>query len=96
MLHFDNAPVRNTDGVRENLASCGFRRMGHPLYSPDLAPCDFSLFGAMKQAFAVQHFATVEDLLMSVEAFLREISAHFLQTVFREWYSDCSHAERAA
>jgi histone-lysine N-methyltransferase SETMAR len=43
MLHFDNGPVPNTEAVRENLASFGFRRMVHPPYSPDLAPCDFSL-----------------------------------------------------
>jgi hypothetical protein len=59
--------------------------MAHPPYSPDLAPCDFFLFGVMKQAFAWQPFATINDLLMSVEALLRGISADFLQTVFQEW-----------
>jgi histone-lysine N-methyltransferase SETMAR len=41
ILLFDNAPIHNTEGVRENLASFGFRRMAHPSYSPELAPCDF-------------------------------------------------------
>jgi hypothetical protein len=85
MLHFDNAPVHNTEGVGENLASLGFRRMTHPPYSPDLALCDFFLFGVMKQAFTRQHFATIDNLLMSVEAFLRGLSADFLQTIFQEW-----------
>jgi hypothetical protein len=85
MLHFDNAPVHNTEAVRENLASFGFRRMVHPPYRPHLAPCDFFLFGAMKQALPGKHFATIDDLLMSVEAFLRRLSADFLQTVFQEW-----------
>jgi hypothetical protein len=49
MLHFDNAPVHNTEGVQENLANVGFRRMEHPPYTPDFAPYDFLLFGAMKQ-----------------------------------------------
>jgi hypothetical protein len=82
MLHFAIAPAHIYEGVRESLASFGFGRMVHPPYCPDLAPCDFLLFGAMKQAFAGQHFATIEDLLMSVEAFLRELSADLLQTVF--------------
>jgi hypothetical protein len=43
------------------------------------------LFGAMKQAFPWQHFATIDDLIMSVEAFLRGLSADFSQTVFQEW-----------
>jgi hypothetical protein len=59
--------------------------MAHRPYSPDSAPCDFFPFGAMKQAFAGQHFATINDLLMSVYAFLRGLSADFLQTVFQEW-----------
>jgi hypothetical protein len=84
-LHFENAPIHNAEGVRENLSSFGFRRMAHPPYSLDSAPCDFFLFGAMKQAFAGQHFATISDLLMSVEAFLRRLSADFLQTVFQQW-----------
>jgi hypothetical protein len=85
MLHFDNAPVRNTERVRENLASFGFKRMAHPHHNLDLAPYDFFLFGEMKQAFTGQHFATIDDLLMSVEVFIRGISADFMQTVFQEW-----------
>jgi hypothetical protein len=34
MLHFDNAPVRNTEGAPESLANCGFRRTEHSPYSP--------------------------------------------------------------
>jgi hypothetical protein len=59
--------------------------MAHPPHSPDLAPYDLFLFGAMKQAFAWQQFATIDNLLMRVEAFLRGLSADFLQTVFQEW-----------
>jgi hypothetical protein len=39
----------------------------------------------MKQAIGGQRFATIDDLPMSVEAFLRGLSADFLQTVFQEW-----------
>jgi histone-lysine N-methyltransferase SETMAR len=93
-LHFDIGPVHNIEGVRENPASFGFGRMAHPPYSPDLAPCNFFLFGALKQPFVGQHLATINDLLMSVEAFLRGLSADFLQTVFRNGYGDCSDALR--
>jgi hypothetical protein len=85
MLHFDNGPAHNTEWVRENLASFGFRRMAHSPYSPDSAPCDFPLFSAVKQAFAVQHFTTIDNLLMSVEAFLRGLSADLLRIAFQEW-----------
>jgi histone-lysine N-methyltransferase SETMAR len=85
MLPFDNAPVHNAEAVRQNLASFGFRRVAHPPYSPDLAPRDFFLFGAVKQAFTGQHSATIDDLLMSVDTFRSGLSANFLQTVFLEW-----------
>jgi hypothetical protein len=85
MLRFDNAPAHTTERVRENLVSFGPRRMSHPSYSPDLAPCDFVLFGAMKQAFAGQQFVTINDILMSGEAFLRGLAGDFFQTAFQEW-----------
>jgi hypothetical protein len=84
MLPFGNAPVHNGEGVRENVASCGFRRMAHPPHIPDLVPCDCFRFGAMKQAFVGHHFATIHTFLMSVEAFQRGLSADFLQTIFQE------------
>jgi hypothetical protein len=34
VLHFDNAPVHDTERVREDLAGFGFRRMAHLPYSP--------------------------------------------------------------
>jgi hypothetical protein len=44
MLHFDSAPVHNTEAIQESLANFGFRRMENPPYNPDLAPCAFFLF----------------------------------------------------
>jgi hypothetical protein len=59
--------------------------MEHPHYSPDLALCNFFLFGALKQAFPVQHFNAMADLFMAGEAFLGKLSVDCLQTVFQEW-----------
>jgi histone-lysine N-methyltransferase SETMAR len=85
MLHFDNAPIHKTKDVQDHLANFEFGRMEHPPDSPDLAPCDFFLFGAMKENFSGQHFESVEELFLAVEAFLRGLSVEFLQTVFLEW-----------
>jgi hypothetical protein len=59
--------------------------MAHPPYGPDLAPCGFFLFGAMKQVFTAEHLAAIDDLLKSAEAFLRGLSANCLQTILQEW-----------
>jgi AraC-like DNA-binding protein len=85
MVHFGNAPIHNTGGVQEQLTNLGFTRMEHPPDSPDLAPCDFYLFGAMKENFSGQRFERVDELFFAVEAFLGGLSAHFLRTVFLEW-----------
>jgi hypothetical protein len=69
VVHFDNASIHNTEAVQECLADCGFRRMNHPAYSPDLAPCDFSLFGAMKENFSGMRFASAEELFQGLKTF---------------------------
>jgi hypothetical protein len=40
MTYFDNAPVHNSEGIEQNLANSGFRRMERSLESPESAPCD--------------------------------------------------------
>jgi histone-lysine N-methyltransferase SETMAR len=68
-VHFDNAPIHNTEAVQECLTDCGFRRMNHPAYSPDLPPCDFFLFGAMKENFSGMRFASAEELFQGLKTF---------------------------
>jgi histone-lysine N-methyltransferase SETMAR len=85
MLHFDNAPIHSTEEVQGHLTNLGFTRMEHPPHSPDLTPCDFFLFGAMKQNVLGQRFKSVEELFLAVEGFLRWPSPDFLQTIFLEW-----------
>jgi hypothetical protein len=59
--------------------------MEHPPYSLDPAPGDLFLFGAMKESLSGQRFESVQELFLAVEAFLRGLSADFLQIVFLEW-----------
>ena len=47
-LHHDNARSHVAKKVTEYLKSTAIRLMPHPPYSPDLAPCDFWLFGLIK------------------------------------------------
>ena len=48
-LHQDNTPAHNTLPVKEFLANKNITVLEHPLYSPDLAPCDFYLFPKISQ-----------------------------------------------
>jgi len=44
ILHQDNAPAHSSFIMREFLARNSIPVLGHPPYSPDLAPCNFSCF----------------------------------------------------
>ena len=41
LLHHDYAPAHNALGIWELLAKNNIAVQEQPLYSPDLAPCDF-------------------------------------------------------
>ena len=43
-FHQDNTPVNNSILVTDYLTKMGIKTVPHPLYSPDLAPCNFWLF----------------------------------------------------
>jgi histone-lysine N-methyltransferase SETMAR len=48
-LHVDNAKPHTSRMSIEKIEELGFITVPQPLYSPDLAPCDFFLFGYLKQ-----------------------------------------------
>jgi hypothetical protein len=85
MRHFDKAPIHSTEEVQGHLTNLGFTKTEHPPYNLDLTPCDFFLFGAMKETFSGQRLESVEELFLAVEAFLIGVSADFLQNTFLEW-----------
>jgi hypothetical protein len=48
MLHFDNALMHWIGTIRDRTAAAKLEWIEHPLYDPELAPCDFFLFGYVK------------------------------------------------
>jgi hypothetical protein len=57
----------------------------HPLYSPDLAPSDFFLFGHVKGKLIGYHVETPSELLVRIRVILAEIPRETLNAVFLEW-----------
>jgi len=49
ILHHDSALAHDVLRVCEFLAKNSITKMDHPLYSPDLAPCDFWFFPKLKK-----------------------------------------------
>jgi hypothetical protein len=85
IVHFDSAPIHITERVQEYLANVGFRRMEYSRYSLDLEPCDFFLFGAIKESFAGHCFDGLYNFLITVESFLSILSEESRYTIVQEW-----------
>jgi hypothetical protein len=61
------------------------RRATHLPYSPDLASCNFYVFGYVKESFAKREFADWEELLAAVTGILDGIEKVTLKRVFLAW-----------
>jgi histone-lysine N-methyltransferase SETMAR len=46
----------------------------HPLYSPDLAPSDFSLFPKPKLFLTGQHFSSNQEVIAAVEGYFEDLA----------------------
>jgi len=67
LLH-DNARPHTAVQTRQKIKSLFWTTLEHPLYSPDLSPCDYYLFGPLKEALGRKRF----DNDVAVETFMRE------------------------
>jgi hypothetical protein len=70
ILHRDIAPEHDALRVREFLPKKFLRKMDHPPYSPDLAPCDFWLFPKLKNALKGQRLSSIPDIQCNVTTLL--------------------------
>ena len=85
LFHMDNARSHTSNATCEYMTDHGMRRMPHPPYSPDLAPCDFFLFGYIKTKLIGSEFATKDEALEKINAILKEIPKETLISTFYEW-----------
>lgn len=68
LLHHNNARSHVSHVVTEFLKEKSISTVLHPLYSPDLVPCDFRLFPSVKIELKNQNFSSDEEVLKAVEA----------------------------
>ena len=57
-FHQDNAPIHNSILVTDYFTKMAINTVRHPLYSPDLAPCDFCLFPKLRGC----RYGTIEEM----------------------------------
>ena len=68
-FHEDNTTVHNSILVTDYLFKMGMKTVPQPLYSPDLAPCDFCLFPKLRGC----RYVTIEEMK---EAVTKVIDTH--------------------
>ncbi|KAJ4451915.1 hypothetical protein ANN_03393 [Periplaneta americana] len=85
LLH-DNAPTHRSVLVQEELARQQVTILPHPLYSPDLAPCDFFLFPRMKATLRGRRFHSSEEVMTATREAIRDLPANIFQQCFQQLY----------
>lgn len=84
-IHMDNAKSHTSKKTMDEISKYQMIRLPHPAYSPDIAPCDFWLFGKLKEYLKGMQFESENDLFDAITAFSNEISKSEFISVFDEW-----------
>ena len=84
-LHIDNAPSHNATVTSKKIQKLGIKRMPHTAYSPDIAPCDFWLFGIVKEKIKGLSFRNEDELIQKISEILNGISSDEISDVYAEW-----------
>jgi hypothetical protein len=85
VVHIDNASARDARVTQNFFEHNPLKRLPRPLYSPDISPSDFCLFGKVKNALIGQEISGKIALLELVMEILGGISGNKLQAVFCNW-----------
>ena len=94
-LHHDNAPSHTSFATREFLSQHNITTLPHPPYSPDLAPCDFSLFPKLKTQLKGHHSGTAENVQAAATRALNNISNEDFLRCYEEWQQRWNHCIRS-
>jgi transposase len=94
IVHSDNARPHTAKRVDDFFDNNGMQRALHPPYSPDLAHCDFFLFGYIKEKLRGQSFDTSDELLTAITGICESIQKVTLEKVFCEWQARLARCVR--
>ena len=84
-MHWDNARPHISAETTNLFASLRITTLPHPSYSPDVAPCDFYLFGYLKHCIRGLAFADPEALVSAIHNIMAKIDKNVYISVYDEW-----------
>jgi transposase len=84
-VHMDNSMYHGDAKIIEKLGKEHIARAFHPLYSRDLSPCDFWLFGMLKEKIKDRVFRSEQHILAAITRTRNELAFEDIQRVFLNW-----------
>ncbi len=81
ILH-DNAPVHTAGHTVTRMWETDMKEIPHPAYSPDLAPCDFWMFPAIKKQLKGQEHRTIREVQEAVLKVIQNFTAEDYEIAF--------------
>ncbi|UYV82676.1 hypothetical protein LAZ67_22000520 [Cordylochernes scorpioides] len=85
ILHHDNAPAHTALKISKFLQDHSTSVFPQPPYSPDLAPCDFLLFGKLKKKLKGRKFQSIEEIEVESKKAMKAIPKTDYQRCFAVW-----------
>ena len=86
LLHQDNAPAHRARQTHDFLEEQRVQQVGHPAYSPDLAPCDFFVFPHVKSKLRGIRFESPEAAVQAFIRGLEDIPSSAWSDCFAKWF----------
>jgi histone-lysine N-methyltransferase SETMAR len=83
-LHMDKASSHRARSTARDLEENRITASPHPAFSPDLEPCDFFLFGALKRQLSGRIFESPNALVQAIRNIASAIPRTKLERVFLE------------
>jgi len=84
-LHHDNASAHTADLTLAFLEDEHVKVLGHPPYSPDLAPCDFFLFPKIKNMLKGIRFSSSDEAVAAYLEAVRTLPTEEWDKCFSDW-----------
>ena len=95
LLQHDNAEPHTAHSAVVTIQDLSFKCLPHPLYSPDLAPSDFHVFGPLKEAMAGKSFRSNEEVQQVVYEWLcsqpKKIFSRGIHALLKRWNTCVEH-----
>jgi hypothetical protein len=84
-VHMDNSMRHKGSKVTSKIKKNHILRTPHPLYSPDISPCDFWLFGMLKQIARDREFSSSDEIENAIAQVWNGLTFDDVQSMFQDW-----------